>query len=91
MLVPFYWVLKTSLTGENIFAYPPALLPARARTSTTTSTSGTTSRSSRFLMNSVVVSLIVVVANLVFNAMAGYALTLDFRGKRAFSSCSSPA
>ena len=27
MLVPFYWVLKTSLTGENIFAYPPALLP----------------------------------------------------------------
>ena len=27
MLVPFYWVLKTSLTGENIFAYPPSLLP----------------------------------------------------------------
>ena len=22
MLVPFYWVLKTSLTGENIFGYP---------------------------------------------------------------------
>ena len=22
MLVPFYWVLKTSLTGENIYAYP---------------------------------------------------------------------
>ncbi len=27
MLIPFYWVLKTSLTGENIFAYPPSLLP----------------------------------------------------------------
>ena len=27
MLVPFYWVLKTSLTGENIFAYPPSILP----------------------------------------------------------------
>jgi len=27
MLVPFYWVLKTSLTGENIFQYPPVLLP----------------------------------------------------------------
>jgi ABC-type glycerol-3-phosphate transport system permease component len=27
MLMPFYWVLKTSLTGENIFQYPPALPP----------------------------------------------------------------
>ena len=27
MLLPFYWVLKTSLTGENIYAYPPKLLP----------------------------------------------------------------
>jgi ABC-type glycerol-3-phosphate transport system permease component len=27
MLVPFLWVLKTSLTGENIFVYPPSLLP----------------------------------------------------------------
>ena len=23
--VPFYWVVKTSLTGENIFGYPPSL------------------------------------------------------------------
>ena len=23
MLTPFYWVLKTSVSGENIFAYPP--------------------------------------------------------------------
>ena len=27
MLIPFYWVLKTSVTGENIFAYPPSVLP----------------------------------------------------------------
>jgi ABC-type glycerol-3-phosphate transport system permease component len=27
MLLPFYWVLKTSVTGENIFSYPPSLLP----------------------------------------------------------------
>ena len=27
MLVPFYWVLKTSVTGENIYAYPPRILP----------------------------------------------------------------
>ena len=30
MLVPFYWVLKTSLTGENIYAYPPHLIPVSA-------------------------------------------------------------
>ena len=28
MLIPFYWVLKTSLTGENIYAYPPRIIPA---------------------------------------------------------------
>ena len=27
MLLPFYWVLKTSLTGENIFVYPPSIVP----------------------------------------------------------------
>ena len=30
MLVPFYWVLKTSLTGDNIYAYPPHLIPVSA-------------------------------------------------------------
>ena len=28
MLVPFYWVLKTSVSGENIYAYPPSIVPA---------------------------------------------------------------
>ena len=27
MLIPFYWVLKTAITNENIYAYPPGLLP----------------------------------------------------------------
>ena len=27
MLVPFYWVLKTSISGENIFSYPPSIIP----------------------------------------------------------------
>ncbi len=27
MLVPFYWVVKTAVTGENIFAYPPSVIP----------------------------------------------------------------
>ena len=37
----------------------------------------------RFLWNSVVVSLLVVAANLVCNALAGYALTQPFQGKHA--------
>src|SRR5438552_3707120 len=37
----------------------------------------------RYLINSVIVSVIVVAANLVCNALAAYALTLRFRGKRA--------
>ena len=27
MLVPFYWVIRTAVTNENIYAYPPSLLP----------------------------------------------------------------
>ena len=27
MLIPFYWVVKTSLTGENIYAWPPRIVP----------------------------------------------------------------
>ena len=27
MLIPFYWVVKTSLTGENIYVYPPRIVP----------------------------------------------------------------
>ena len=27
MLIPFYWVAKTAVTGENIYAYPPRILP----------------------------------------------------------------
>jgi ABC-type glycerol-3-phosphate transport system permease component len=45
----------------------------------------------RYLVNSVFVSAIVVVANVFLNAMAGYALTRDFLGKRTiimlFLSC----
>ena len=36
----------------------------------------------RYLVNSVIVSAIVVAANVILNAMAGYALTKEFMGKR---------
>jgi len=82
MLVPFYWVLKTSLTGENIFAYPPSLLPQGVQPFFYVE-AWYAIPFARFFLNSVVVAAMVIVANLVFNAAAGYALTKDFRGKTA--------
>jgi ABC-type glycerol-3-phosphate transport system permease component len=80
MLLPFYWVLKTSLTGENIFVYPPALLPENPHPFYYVDV-WYAIPFVRYLFNSIVVSVIVVVANVFLNAMAGYALTRDFPGK----------
>jgi ABC-type glycerol-3-phosphate transport system permease component len=90
MLVPFYWVLKTSLTGENIFAYPPSLLPKDPHLFFYVDV-WYAIPFFRYLVNSVIVSAVVVAANVALNAMAGYALTRDFPGKAAtillFLSC----
>jgi ABC-type glycerol-3-phosphate transport system permease component len=90
MLVPFYWVLKTSLTGENIFIFPPSLVPQNPNIFYFVDV-WYAIPFVRYLFNSVVVSLIVVIANVVLNAMAGYSLTRDFPGKAAtvmlFLSC----
>ena len=82
MLIPFYWVLKTSVTGENIFAYPPSLIPRQPHLFYFVDV-WYYIPFVRFLWNSVVVSLLVVAANLVCNALAGYALTQPFQGKHA--------
>lgn len=90
MMVPFYWVLKTSLTGENIFAFPPSLLPEDPHLFYYVDV-WYSIPFFRYLVNSVIVSIIVVVANVVLNAMAGFALTREFMGKGAiimlFLSC----
>ena len=82
MLTPLYWVLRTSITGDNIFAYPPAIVPREVHLYYYVDVWYYVPFV-RFLVNSALVSLIVVAGNLVFNAMAGYALTLHFRAKRA--------
>lgn len=90
MLIPFYWVLKTSLTGENIFVYPPSVIPENPHLFYFVEV-WYTIPFFRYLVNSVVVSVIVVAANVFLNAMAGYALTREFIGKKSiillFLSC----
>jgi ABC-type glycerol-3-phosphate transport system permease component len=81
MLMPFYWVLKTSVTGEDIFAYPPALWP-RAPHGFYYVDVWYYIPFVRFLVNSVAVSALVVAANVVLNSMAAFALTRGFRGQR---------
>ncbi|MEO6623480.1 MAG: carbohydrate ABC transporter permease [Burkholderiaceae bacterium] len=90
MLVPFYWVLKTAVTDENIYAYPPGLLPRAAHLFNFVDV-WYLIPFPRYLANSVIVSALAVLGNLIFNAMAGYALTQQFMGRRAvlalFLSC----
>ncbi len=81
MLVPIYWVLKTSVTGENIFDYPPSLLPRDPQPFFFVD-AWYAIPFPYFFMNSVLVALMVILANLLFNAAAGYALTRSFAGKR---------
>jgi ABC-type glycerol-3-phosphate transport system permease component len=82
MLVPFYWVVKTALTGENIYEYPPHLLPQHPHLFNFVDV-WYLIPFPRYLLNSVIVSLLAVAGNVVFNAMAGYALILPFFGRRA--------
>ncbi len=81
MLVPFYWVFKTSITGENIFSYPPSLLPVDPQPFFYVD-AWYAIPFPRFFLNSVIVAVMVIVANLFINAAAGYALTKNFAGKR---------
>ena len=90
MLVPFYWVIKTAITNENIYAYPPSLLPKNPHLFNFVDV-WYLIPFPRYLLNSIIVSVIAVVGNVFFNAMAGYALTRQFAGRHVvlalFLSC----
>lgn len=81
MLIPFYWLLKTSLTGENLFVYPPRVWPDDPNLFHFVDVWYAVPFI-RYLWNSVLVSALAVVSNVVLNAMAGYALAQGFRGQR---------
>lgn len=82
MLSPFYWVVKTSLTGENIYAYPPRVLPENPHLFNYVDV-WYLIPFPRYLLNSAIVSVMACLGNLVLNAMAGYALTRPFPGRQA--------
>jgi ABC-type glycerol-3-phosphate transport system permease component len=81
MLLPFYWVLKTAVTNENIYAYPPRLLPQDPHPYNFVDV-WYLIPFPRYLLNSVIVSVLAVAGNVVLNAMAAYALTQDFPARR---------
>lgn len=81
MLLPFYWVLKTAITDENIYAYPPRLTPLDPHLFNFVDV-WYLIPFPRYLLNSVIVSAMAVAGNVVLNALAGYALTKHFPGRR---------
>ncbi len=84
MVLPFLWTLSTSLTpGDEVLQLPPQLIPANPtldayRELTEVMPFG------RMLLNSVIVTVVIVVGQVVTSALAGYGLArFEFRGRQA--------
>ncbi|MGQ9870095.1 carbohydrate ABC transporter permease [Leptodesmis sp.] len=85
MLIPLVWLISTSLKSpaEDIFQFPPQFLPSQP-TLQNFATVWKTHPFGRYLVNSVIVSVLTVVLNLLFCSLAAYPLArLDFKGKDA--------
>ena len=75
VLLPLFWLVSTSLKGpaEDIFSSPPALLPAQPSLNAYW-TLFKENPLTTYLINSAVVSVMAVVANLLFCSLAAYPL-----------------
>ena len=85
-IFPFIWLISTSLKGvnENIFAYPPVFIP---QDFTWSNYWGVWQKVDfmRYFWNSLAVSGLTVILNLIFSALAGYPLArMKFGGKKFF-------
>lgn len=83
MLGPFLWLISTSLksAGENIFQYPPQLIPEKITFMNFVKVMDTFPFW-RYLFNSVVVTILTVVFNVLFCSLAAYPLArMNFKGK----------
>lgn len=84
MLIPFVWVLGGSFKTQNEFiADPGAWFPKSFANFNNYIVLFTEKGFATYLRNSAIVSVVTVVANLVFGSMAGYALAkFEFRGRQ---------
>lgn len=73
-------MIKTSLTGENLYNYPPSLVPVNPHIYYFVDVYYWIPFE-RYFFNSLVVSAIAVFSNLIVNSLAGYALSRSFTGK----------
>src|SRR5699024_12545480 len=83
ILGPFLCLISTSLKsdGENIFQYPPQLIPEKITFMNFVKVMDTFPFW-RYLFNSVVVTILTVVFNVLFCSLAAYPLArMNFKGK----------
>ena len=82
-LFPFVWLFITAIKGrsENIFAYPPVLLPSDI---TFDNFAGVWKKAPfiRYFINSLITAGFTVILNLIFSSLAAYPLArMEFKGK----------
>lgn len=82
MLLPFWWMLVTSVRlPEEVYSFPPDFWPARWHFENYLEVLKA-APFFRFLLNTLIVAAVVTAGNLLFSAMAGYAFArLEFRGR----------
>jgi multiple sugar transport system permease protein len=84
MVLPFLWTLSTSLTpSDEVLQLPPQLIPA-SPTLEAYQELTEVMPFGRMLLNSIIVTVVVVIAQVVTSALAGYGLArFEFRGRQA--------
>ena len=82
MLVPFFWMISTSLKNvADVFKYPPTFFGSEIKWSNYASVFQATDFLG-MLKNTVIVTAVVAVGQLLTSAMAGFAFSyLNFRGR----------
>ena len=83
-IFPFLWLISTSLkgSGENIFAYPPQLIPTDF---TFENYIGVWNKVNiiGYFINSMIVAVSTVILNLILSSLAAYPLArMEFKGKK---------
>jgi len=82
MLIPFLWMVSTSLMSEvEVYQYPPRLFPEHPKWSNY-SNALTLLPFGRFFLNTILVTVVAVIGQLITCSMAAYAFArLRFKGK----------